>query len=191
MFLRIVAVAICLAGLVWVIAGIRADSQLPEAPKVLGFGPEFTGSAQLPAATIQATYEAAHARMISANSSGRSYRIFGDVGVWLAFFASAAVTLILGWLGYAPANSVSLPDGASKPTALSVRATRWIGVLAAAAAVLTALGNLAQTYSQHEFDRTDQLQKLLMESRKEVLSAQDAQSAQAVLDNLELQSQRL
>jgi len=187
--LRFVAVVLVLVGAAWVVYGISELRHL-SAPAVLGFGSEFTGNAQLPVETITQAFDNARDRMLATNSAGTRFRITADVSAWLSFFASAMVTIILGWFGYAPKNGVALP-GQQSPAPLSRSAMRWIGALAAFAAASTALGTLAESYAQRQYSRSDDIQKLLIESRREVLNAHSVEDARAVLDNLESKSSRL
>lgn len=190
MVLKVISVAIVILGALWISEGaMELPRALRSAPEVLELGPEFMGSAQLPAETIREAFESARQRMLSANSAGRWFRITGDIGVWLSFVASASVTVLLGWCGYAPATGPPIPE--NEHAKLSRSAVRWIGSLAAVAAVLTALGNLAQSYAQRQYERSDSIQTLLIDARKEVLDARTEEDARAVLDNLESKSARI
>ena len=191
MILRVVAIALFAIGVAWIAVGLGRWAGLPPAPATVDFGPGFSGSAQLPMTQIVAAFEAATERSREANSTGRVFRIAGDMSVWLAFFASAAVTLILGWYGHAPANAAPLPAGSPPPRTVSRSAVRWIGGLAAVAAVLTASGNLAQSYAERQYKRADDIESLVVESRANVKDAETADDARAVLDHLQNQSSRL
>ena len=153
---------------------------------MLGLVQAFEGNLQLPAAAIKAKFDAAEYRMLAVNLTGSRLRLAGDVAAWFSFAATAAITLIVGFLGRPapPANAPVSTEG------LPARLARLIGLLAAAAAVLTAFGRLAVAKSQDYYKHADELQALLVRSRAAVVDAKSADQAQAVLTELEIQSQR-
>jgi hypothetical protein len=179
--------AILLVGLIaWL--GLRLEFPLGNhpAPEVLGLGDAFSGSLQLPAETIKAALEAARNRMLSVNNTGNAMHIGGEIANWLSFGASAAITLVIGFYGRPPAAAGVAPN----TEGLSVRAVRLVGIFAALAAVLTALGSLSLAKAQDEYKNADAIRDLLIQARAQVIDAATAEDAQAVLDNLALKSGR-
>jgi len=183
---RIFGVLLIFALIAWIVAANQLAIGSHPPPKVLGLGNAFEGNLQLPATQITAAFDAARVHMLRVNGIGAWLRVAGDVAAWLSFAATAIITLIVGFFGRAPAAANATSDTEGLPA----RSVRFIGILAALAAVLTAFGNLAVAKSQDYFKRSDEVQALIVRSRAQVIDAKTAPDAQAVLDNLALQSNR-
>jgi hypothetical protein len=76
-------------------------------------------------------------------------KVGSDISALLAFIATSAVTLILGWWGHAP--RAGEPENVSLPPGVPIWAARWIGFLAAIAAVTTGFGHFAAESAQTHF----------------------------------------
>jgi hypothetical protein len=68
-----------------------------------------------------------------------------------------------------------------------VRAARWIGFLAAIAAVMTGLGHFAAESSQVHFASADRMRDQLDQTRKDIVLAKTSEDARAALDKLATQ----
>ena len=155
-------------------------------PEVLGLGNAFEGNLQLPSEKISAAFGEARQRMLSVNDTGNSFRLGGNIAGWLSFAATSLITLFVGYLGRPPGPAGSNPN----TEGLSGRNLQIIGLLAAFAAVLTGASSLSIEKSQDYYKRSDQIRTLLVQSRAQVIDAKTAEDAQAVLDNLTVQSSR-
>jgi hypothetical protein len=183
---KLIGVLLLIGLAAWTIDLVFDASRGHPTPQVLALGSAFEGNLQLPADTIKGYFDKARTRMFSINSTGQNLRIAGDVGGWLAFAATAIITLIVGFFGRAPAA-----DGAATQIdGLPARSVRFIGFLAALAAVLTAVSNLGVAKSQDYFKRADQARDLIIHARQQVIDAKNPESAQAVLDDLILKLER-
>lgn len=185
--LRAFGVLLVVGLVAWIGAVFLLQIGRHPAPEVLGLGSGFEGNLQLPAETIIAALEAARQKMLAINEWGSTLRLGGDIVGWLSFAATAAITLIVGFYGRAPAS-----DGAQvNAEGLPARSVRAIGFLAALAAVLTAFGSLAASRSQDYFKRADELRDQIVQARAQILDpALSAAGAQAVLDDLALKASR-
>jgi hypothetical protein len=183
---RIAGISLIIGLVAWIIASFVFSIGYHPTPEVLGLGSAFDGSLQLPADTIKVSFEEARKRMLNVNSWGIGLRRSGDLAAWLSFAASASITLILGYFGRAPAAQGS-PGSTDGLPQLSVRA---IGSLAALAAVLTGFANLSVAKSQDYYKRADEVRALIIQARAQVIDAKSADEAQAVIDNLNLNSKR-
>jgi hypothetical protein len=157
----------------------------PAAPLDLGIGPGFSGDLLLARAQIESSLGQARVFMLDAHKTGLRLKVASDIALLLAFLATSAVTLILGWWGHAPRTGE--PDNAGPPAGVPLRAARWIGFLAAIAAVLTGFGHFAAESAQTHFGSADHVRDQLDQTRKDVLSAKTSADAQAALDRLATQ----
>jgi hypothetical protein len=175
------------AGLIsWLIVEATVSIGRHPTPEVLGLGNAFEGNLQLPSEKITAAFSEARQRMLKVNANGNNLRLGGNIAGWLSFAATSLITLIVGFFGRppAPAGSTSSTEG------LPARSVRLIGFFAALAAVLTGAASLSIEKSQDYFKRSDEIRALLVQSRAQVIDAKSAEEAQAILDNLTVQSSR-
>jgi len=181
-------VGILLFGLLvaWVVAVVFFHVGQRPAPAVLGLGSAFEGNLQLPADKIAKAFAGARERMLGVNIAGSHLKLAGTIGAWLSFAATAAITLIIGFLG----RPLPAPTGSVDTGGLPTSTARTIGLLAAAAAVLTAFSSLATAKADESFKHADALRDTIVQSRKAVIDAKSADEAQAVLDDLALKMAR-
>lgn len=179
---QIIGVALLVGLVVWIVAVFAFSIGRQTVPDVLGLGSGFEGNLQLPAQDIIATLNAARDKMFGINAFGGVLRLLGDIAGWLSFAATAAITLIVGSYGRAPAAGGAPAD----TTGLPARSIRRIGFLAALAAMLTAFGSLAVVNSQDYIKRADTLHTALVSARADVTAAKTPDEAQAVLDRITL-----
>jgi hypothetical protein len=177
---RILGTVLLLALLIWIGFVATLTPGYQPAPGFLGLGSAFEGSLQLPAERIAAAFETARARMLEVNAYGTRLRFAGDLAGWFSFAATAAITLIVGFYGRSPqtAGAGANTDG------LPARSVRFIGFLAALAAILTAFNSMAVAKAGDYYKQADGIRDLLVQSRVEVIDAKSAEAAQAVLDRL-------
>ena len=153
--LKLLFISLILLGAIAVTRDLMVLNHQRPPPELLGFGPGFTGSAQLPASVIQAAFERANARMLQAFESATRYRLASYICYWLAFVASASVTLILAWFGRTRDTDPGTLPAASQSMSLPTTAVRWITVLSASAAILTAARTPFLDYQQQAATRAD------------------------------------
>ena len=125
--------------------------------------------------------------MLKVNGRGRWFSVLGDASSWLTFACTAAITLIAGFYGRAPANGGASPNA----TGLPPRATRIIAFLAALGAVLTAGSSLATNRGHDDYDRADKAQTLINQAVKAVQDAPTERRTRDALDDMELKIARL
>lgn len=187
---KVVAVIMLLWGGGWVIRDTVRLSHQPPAPEVLGFGPGFAGSAKLPLKVIQAKFSSAESRMQAAQTAAQRYTTARVICKWVALFATAGVTVVLGFFGHARAADPAVLPSGTNSIPLTRRSVRWIGGLAAIASVLTGLAGELTEQATQASSRADSLHRLLADSRQQVQDAPNARAAQGVLDELDYQSNK-
>ncbi|MBN9662247.1 MAG: hypothetical protein J0H49_28880 [Acidobacteria bacterium] len=183
-FLRLIGFAL-LAGLaIWIGASVMHGVGR-EAPRLLDDSHAFEGNAQLPAAEIQKQLTEARERMDARYQYSQWTRYAGMAGDWLAFLLTAVITLIAGYHGRVLA--VGAPDPAKIADLVkdqSARFTRTVGLVAAAAAICTALSAKAKDVSDGFYNDASAIQAAAMNARRDLVKASDASSAQDILDQL-------
>lgn len=162
--------------------GIWGHRSAPVMPQDLGIGPAFSGDLILPRAEIERALAQGRRLMLESHKIGLRLKFPGDLSVLLAFLATSAVTLILGWWGRAP-RAGDL-ENVAPDSGVPVKAARWIGFLAAVAAALTGFGHFASESAQAHFASGDRMRDQLDQTRKDVIAAKTADEAQAALDRL-------
>jgi hypothetical protein len=170
----------------WIVYWFATPALHHPLPQVLELGNGFEGNLQLPAEKIQAAFSQARDRMLAVNTNGTRFELAGEIIAWLSFAATAVITLIVGFHGRQPQPDVAVVNTDGLPA----RAVRLIGLLAAIAAISTAASSKASSEAQTSFKRADEIRAMIVQDRGQVLDAKDADSAQAVLDDLALKSTR-
>ena len=163
---------------------LGAHWSAPAVPADLGIGRGFSGDLLLPRAEIETALSQARTAMLTYHQSGLRLKVGSNVSALLAFIATSAVTLILGWWGHAP--RAGDPDNVP-PAGVPLRAARWIGFLAAVGAVMTGLGHFAAESSQAHFASADRMRDQLDQTRKDIVLAKTSEDARAALDKLATQ----
>lgn len=172
---------------VWVTYQIgTGDLARPSLP-ILGIGSGFEGNLALPKAEIDGALDAARDKVLSAADRGYDFRIGSRVAAWLAFLATAAITLVAGWYGQSPAappagGGLAVPSTSGLPR----NAARVVALLAAGAAVLTAGGGLATQEAERLSTWARERHRDTVEARMKVIEAKTADDARTVLDDLAL-----
>lgn len=105
---------------------------------------------------------------------------------WASFFATAAVTLILGYFE----RPTPAANGQPSVTGLPTGSARAIGILAALAAVLTAGGALARNQARDDYDKASKVADLINATNTDLKNA-NADEARRALDKLDLEIGRL
>jgi hypothetical protein len=183
----IVAITLLVVLVGWVIYQISSgDLAWPSVP-TLGISPGFEGDLKLPKAEIDAVLNAAREKVLSAADRGYGFRLASRAAAWLAFLATAAITLVAGWYGQ---SSAPAPPGgglaAANASGLPRRAAQIVAFLAAGAAVLTAGGGLATQEAESLSTWARERQRDVVEARTKVIAAMTAADAQTILDDLAL-----
>lgn len=182
-FLFVIIVLLLLTG-AWLVFAPTTPLSRP-APHVLNVGDAFQGSPELPKSRIDEVLNAARERVTGDNETGNRFRLAARIMGWLSFLLTSIIALVAG------AHGISLAPGAvPDATRLerlakdSKRRARRIGLLAAAAAVLTAASGRAEAEASQFYASADVVQREALIARKGVLDARDANEATGVLDAL-------
>jgi hypothetical protein len=172
----------------WIAYTIAVGDLVRPSLQVPGVGSGFEGSLALPKEQIDTALDAARNQVISIANKGYAFRIGSRVAAWLAFLATAAITLVAGWYGQAPSPNPPAGSGLSVPNAsgLPLPAARMVTVLAALAAVLTAGGGLATQEAETLTTWARERHRDVVEARAKVISATSAADARTMLDDLAL-----
>jgi hypothetical protein len=172
--------------IVWIgysfLSGGFARPNLP----ILGVGSGFEGDLALPKAEIDSALAAARDRVLTAADRGYALRIGSRVAAWLAFLATAAITLVAGWYGQAPSPAGGGSPATPNTAGLPAHATRTVTLLAALAAVLTAGGGLAAQEAENISTWAQERHRDVVETRTKVLGATNAADARTLLEDLAL-----
>jgi hypothetical protein len=161
-------------------------------PDVLGIANEFEGNLQLPEQTIRPHFEHARERMLRVNTDGTRWQLVGNFAGWFAFLITSSVTLIMGYFGVRYTNNPPNIPPASLPATngLPARVARAVGLLAALAAVVTGIVNIANAQAQQSYRKSDDIRAAINTDRVKLLNAKTREEAEAVLDELDTLSQR-
>jgi hypothetical protein len=108
------------------------------------------------------------------------FRIISRVAMWLAFLATAAITLVTGWYGKTPA----VPTRGGAAAGLPQKTVMAVTLLAALAAVLTAGGSIAAQQAESVSTKAQARQRYLIDARNQIIQATSAQNVRAILDDL-------
>jgi hypothetical protein len=125
--------------------------------------------------------------MLAINAHGEVFSVIDNVAAWASFLSTAAVTLILGYLG----RRVSGADAAANLSVVPPRTARLIGLLAALAAVLTAAGAMAKNESRDDYQKADSARNYINAAVSDLAGSKSQQEARDALDQLDLQIGRL
>src|SRR5262245_50081885 len=102
-FVRYLGILLAVVLVVWVGVSLSSYDHWRDPPAVMAVGDAFEGTTQLPREEIERQWDQARERMVAINERGRWFSVAGDVCSWLAFACTAAITLIAGYFGRAPA----------------------------------------------------------------------------------------
>jgi hypothetical protein len=149
-------------------------------------GSSFEGNLALPKEQIDAKLDSARDRVLSVAERGYAFRVGSRIAAWLAFLATAAITLVAGWYGQAPNTAAGSSLPAANTGGLPRPAARVVTLLAASAAVLTACGGLAAQEAETLTTWARERHRDVIEARAKVISAPTAPDASAVLEDLDL-----
>ncbi|TBY61035.1 hypothetical protein E0H46_30430 [Rhizobium leguminosarum bv. viciae] len=167
-------------------AVLKGDFQHPFLPSA-AIGSGFEGDLALPKSEIEAKLNNARERVLATMDRAYTFRIASRIAAWLAFLATAAITLVAGWYGQMPAAPPpGTASGAATTAGLPQRTARVVTLLAALAAVLTAGGGLATQEAESLSTQALAHQRDLTDARKQVLETRSAEVARTALDDLAL-----
>jgi hypothetical protein len=161
--------------------------QLRSPPPIPNIGLGLGGNIIIPQDELKQSFSYVEGRAFEFNHRGQNWTKGGTVATWLSFISTSVINLILGFFGRAPAQNGAAPD----TSGLSTNVTRTIGLLAAAAAVLTASGSLIKDQGLAYYAASDKAVALIARSRADIEGAQGESEQRAVLTELKLQVDRL
>lgn len=176
---------LCFVG--WLGFSLSTYSILRPAPATLQPSSGFEGNSLLPATETQPHFDHARSRMLAINAHGEVFSVIDNVAAWASFLSTAAVTLILGYLG----RRASSADAAANFSGVPPKTARLIGVLAALAAVLTAAGAMAKNESRDDYQKADSARDYINATVSDLAGSKSQQEARDALDQLDLQIGRL
>jgi hypothetical protein len=183
-FLRILGFTLLAALLGWIVVWYT-HGEARHTPLLLEEAHAFNGNAQLPEAEIRKQLSAARSQMDRRYNDSNWTKEMGTGGDWLAFLLTALITLIAGYHGRVlPASASGEAAVAELVKGRSERFTRTVGLIAAAAAICTALSAKAKDASDVNYKDAVAIQTAAMNARKALITAPDASSAQDILDQL-------
>ncbi|MGO7968155.1 hypothetical protein ACC720_32530 [Rhizobium ruizarguesonis] len=167
-------------------AVLKGDFQRPFLPSI-AIDSGFEGDLALPKSEIEAKLNDARTSVLATMDRAYTFRVANRIAAWLAFLATAAITLVAGWYGQMPAAPPPVNASGTATTAgLPQPAARVVTLLAALAAVLTAGGGLATQEAERLSNEALAHQRDLAEARKQVLETRSAEVARTALDDLVL-----
>jgi len=155
--------------------------------KILLFGGGAAGDLSLPLEEVNQVLKAAHDHMLSINDLGNWLSIASTLTVWIAFASTSTITLIAGY--YGKISEAGKPETV-QTEGLPRKAVRMITFLAALGAVLTAFSHMAESASQKQFARADNLLLLIDDARNELTTAKSVFEERRILDKLTLSMKR-
>jgi hypothetical protein len=173
---------------VWVIVSLRTELFSPEireagGPKVM------SGDPAMPDKPMEEAVNGAQRRMVAKYRGSHRFRWLGRCADWLAFLLTATITVIVGATGQlvkAGEDPAARGLEAAESGALGAKQkwVRWIGVMAALAAVMIAVSSRFGAVSQEEMDRGEKLRELITTSRVTYAGAATPAEGQKVVDSL-------
>jgi hypothetical protein len=167
-------------GLIWIVYSNTQEDRIAE-PGIIAFDPGFDGRLALPPREINEALDKGLTAVRTAIEQSAKFKFWSKAGAWLAFAASGAVTLLMGWFAQ--------PDAAkagNKGAGVPKRTARATAVMAAIASVSTAGGALAGDEAAGLRLRASEQHKLIIEARASLASAKTAEEAKSILQDLEL-----
>jgi hypothetical protein len=184
-------VVLKLAGLVFLVAllayaGYSAWTHpfVRDTPQVLGVGSAFQGNAQLPKAEIDSVLTMGREKVADKNRTGNIFSLISLAAGWLSFLLTSLITLVAGYHGIALTTMAGGAEVAKLLKKRSANLAKTVGLLAATAAVCTALGGRASSDAERYYKQADEFQLKATQGRKEILDAPTANDALDVLDRL-------
>lgn len=172
----------------WITLTMTWYAPIRPTPNALTIGGGFEGTTQLPREEIARHLDKARTRMLATNNHGQECSVAGDVCGWLAFACTAVITIVAAYFGKPPATNPAVP---SNTGGLPPGPTRTVALVAALAPVLTAGGNLAINRGHDDYAKSDQARAIINQTVANLAVAKDEREARDVLDNLDLQIERL
>ena len=180
--------AIGIVMLVWLIGWIgytlMSGSIMRDTPQRLDIGSAFEGIPQISPEDIRSVMSAAQDRVSEHNWYGNIYRGIAKGTAWLGFLFSSIITIVAG------RSEVFVEPDPHKQSdvlkELKARNSRWkvVGIIAAFAAVCTALSGRAETEAALRYKNADDLRQEVSTARKEIVATKNSEEAQAILDRL-------
>jgi hypothetical protein len=187
--LRVLGGLLIAALVLWVGSALVTRSFWRATPQVLSVGSGFEGSLKLPQEEIDAGLNDGRSAVARKNKTANWFATAAMVSSWVAFFLTSLITLVAGYQGVVSAD----PSGVDVPDLLKNRSAKFarrVGLLAAGAAVCTALNGRAAADAERSYKAADDLQRRVTQARKSILDAPTADEAQAVLDQLRQETAR-
>jgi hypothetical protein len=181
--LRAIGVLLVITSATYAVYLLAARPFIRPAPLVLRVGSGFEGSAQLPKAEIDSLMADGEHKVAGRNTAGNRFSVLAAAGEWLAFALSSLITLVAGYHGVNVTGDTAATT-AELVKARSVRFTRIVGAIAAAAAVSTALTGRATVAADGYYKSADDLQRKLTSARKDILEAKTAADARDIIDRV-------
>jgi hypothetical protein len=172
---------------VWIGISLTKYPLARPAPPTFQASSGFEGTTLLSSSETQPHLDHARARMLAINSHGQTFSVVDNIATWASFLATAAVTLILGFLG----RRVTAAGEPAEVSGLPNTLARTIGVLAALAAVLTAGGAMARNQARDDYQKADSARDHINAAISDLAGSKTTQEARDAMDKLDLEIGRL
>jgi len=191
----IVGVVLLILLPVWIVFGLIQDAQLR--PQILGVGSGFTAVAGISEQEIENGFAKAKACWEKELDAGDSWHLASEIAAWISFGLTALITLMAGAYGRPFAALEPTPEEraalieelkSGKTPASRRRGARlvlMVGVLGAAASVLTAAGSKCEVPAQEHYKRAAKIHGVIIQARKTLSSTDTTQrEAQDALETM-------
>jgi hypothetical protein len=177
---KILFFGLLLFGLVW-IAYSNTFELSAGLPDIIKFDPGFDGKLALPPQEINDALDRGLAIVRGTIAQSSEFKFWSKAAAWLAFAASGAVTLLMGWFAQPEAAK-----GGGKGGGIAKRTARTAAFMAAIASVSAAGSALAGDEAAGLRLHASEQHKLIIEARPALAAAKTSAEAKSILQDLEL-----
>lgn len=174
--------------IIWIIISLSNGLWLRQPPKILGVDSGGISELHMDKNEFDTVFAESKWKMQKANKIGNFFNICEKIVRWLAFFASSSITLIAGFYGHQQKDNQKTPNNKEKN--IPQKAMRIMGFLAAISAVLTASSSLLNTESNTYYEKSDHIYQLIVDYRKQILEADNAEDENNLLNRLLIEVNR-
>lgn len=178
---RIIGVVLIFANLGWTLIIIQQHQANYLRLQLLDIGIGFEGALQISKEEIHQAYSKAQHLIDGRVRRANGFRLAGDICSLLSFLASAILTLRVATLGKVSAPGVDPNQLLAQLFDQPRRRLRWLAVLAAFSAVLTAAANQSLSQGAAAREQARHLHQRASEARGAILKATTPEEATAAL----------
>jgi hypothetical protein len=176
----IVGVVLLILLAVWIGIGLTHDAQ--SRSQLLGVGTGFTSVAGMSEEDVRKAFDEAKACWVKEVGAGNSWHVASEAAAWISFALTALITLFAGAYGRpvsgaeqtAEERAALIEELQSGKTPASrrqgARLVVMVGVLAAAASILTATSSRCEAPAQRHYQRAAKIHGAMVQARKQLSS---------------------